>query len=74
MQESGETEIHDEDSSDDNETKTGNVHQLVRLDYVKPVVTSKREVTGENVKEATADTSIFAGPVNIKIKEFDYDE
>lgn len=74
VKESEETEIFDENASEDVGAKTGSVHQLIRLDHVRPVVASKQEITDINVKEATADTSIFTDPKDIKIKEFDYDD
>jgi Mu transposase, C-terminal len=73
MQESEETEDFDENASEDVGAKTSSVHQLIRLDHIKPVVTSKQEVTSIKVKEATADTSIFTDHEDTKIKEFDYD-
>lgn len=74
MYESEEMEVVDEDASENAQAKTSSVHQLTRLDHVRPVVASKHEVTGANVKEATSDTSIFSEHEEIKIKEFDYDE
>jgi hypothetical protein len=74
MQKSEETEIFDDNSSEVVGDETGSVHQLIRLDYVRPVVASKHKVTSANVKEATSDTSIFTDQKDIKIKEFDYDE
>lgn len=74
MQGSEEPETFDEDALQDIRAKTSSVHQLTRLDHVRPVAASKQEVTDIKVKEATADTSIFTEHEDIKIKEFDYED
>jgi hypothetical protein len=67
------TSIEDE-IQENTQALSGNVHQLTRLDHIKPAVTSKQEITTANVKEATTDNSIFTAPEYFNIKEFDYDE